>query len=240
MSVTPDTAMVLAAGLGTRMRPLTNDRPKPLIEVCGRALIDHMLDRLREAGVQRVVVNVHYRADQMEAHVRARSDLDIIISDERGKLMETGGGVRQALALLGDRPIYVCNTDALWQERAPNALRALAVGFDASQMGARLMLVDRRETLGFDGPGDFHHDRDGRIRLRGEDLNAPFAYTGVQIVDPTLLRDEPIEPFSFMRVWRRLLDQRRVFGMALDGFWMHVGDPEAVRLAEARCAASTA
>lgn len=233
---TPKTAMVLGAGLGTRMRPLTDDRPKPLIMVDGRALIDHMLDRLAAAGVQRCVVNVHYRADQLEAHVRRRRDLEIIISDERARLMETGGAVRQAMSLLGEDPIFICNTDALWHETGAPALSTLATGFDAAGMGARLMLIEREATLGFDGAGDFFLDGDGRIRLRGDAASAPFAYTGVQIADPRLVADDALEPFSYMRVWRRLMAQQTLYGMRLEGFWMHVGDPGAVDLANAKAA----
>lgn len=235
--MTPTTAMVLAAGFGTRMRPLTDNRPKPLIEVGGRALIDHMLDRLIEAGVTRVVVNVHYCADQLEAHVRRRRDVEVLISDERAQLLETGGGVRKALDLLGTAPIFVCNTDSIWDEDTPGAVRALAEGFDPSRMGARLLLADISRSLGFDGAGDFMRDADGRLHQRGEAPSAPFAYTGVQIVDPMLLADERVEPFSFMRIWRRLIDDGRLHGAVLDGFWMHVGDPIALAAAERRLAA---
>lgn len=225
---TPHTAMVLAAGLGTRMRPLTDHRPKPLIEVSGRALIDRTLDVLVQAGVQRAVVNVHYCADQIETHLRARRDLEIILSDERVQLMETGGGVRKALPLLGDAPIFVCNTDAFWVDAGGDPLISLAEGFDRGQMGARLLVVDCSQTLGFDGPGDFFADPLGRLRLRGDQAAAPLAYTGIQIVDPALVAAEPVEPFSFMRIWKRLMPEQRLFGSTLNAFWLHVGDPQAL------------
>jgi MurNAc alpha-1-phosphate uridylyltransferase len=229
-------AMVLAAGLGTRMRPLTEDRPKALIEVRDRALIDHVLDRLVGAGVQRVVVNVHYFADAMEAHLARRRDIEIVISDERALLMETGGGVKQARALLGDAPILVANIDSLWDEPDGSATARLAASFDASRMGALLMLASMDACLGFDGKGDFHCNGDGRIAFRGEDPSADWAYMGVQVIDPAILDAEPLEPFSFARVWRRLQSEGRLYGTPLGGFWMHVGDPHALGAAEARLA----
>jgi MurNAc alpha-1-phosphate uridylyltransferase len=225
--------MVLAAGLGTRMRPLTDHRPKPLIAVHGRTLIDRTLDALVDAGVQRAVVNVHYCADQMEAHLTMRTDLEIVISDERACLMETGGGVRQALAHLGREPIFVCNTDAFWADGGGAPLIDLGDGFDSQIMGARLLLVDRRQSLGFDGAGDFYRTASGALRLRGDDATAPFAYTGVQIVDPLLVAGEPLAPFSFMRIWKRLITEQRLFGAVLGSFWLHVGDPQAVQDANA-------
>lgn len=234
----PNTAMVLAAGLGTRMRPLTNDKPKALVTVCGRALIDHVLDRLVQAGVARAVVNVHAFADALEAHVRRRRDIEIVISDERARLMETGGGVRQARALLGDDPIVVCNIDSVWDEPAGSAIARLCAGFDSARMDARLMLAAMDECLGFDGPGDFFMSTAGALAHRGERPRADWAYTGVQVIDPRIVDAEPAEPFSFMRVWRRLQSEGRLFGAPLGGYWMHVGDPEARAQAEARLAAA--
>ncbi len=230
----PATAMVLAAGLGTRMRPLTDDRPKALVNVHGRALIDHVLDRLVQAGVRRAVVNVHAFADMLEAHVRQRRDIELLISDERARLMETGGGVRQARALLGDDPIVVCNIDSVWEEPQGSAIARLAAGFDPSVMSARLMLAAMDQCLGFDGAGDFFMDEGGSLSLRGPMPHAPWAYTGVQIIDPRIVDEEPLEPFSFMRVWKRLRSEGRLFGVPLGGFWMHVGDPQARAEAEAR------
>jgi MurNAc alpha-1-phosphate uridylyltransferase len=230
--------MVLAAGLGTRMRPLTDDRPKALVVVGGRALIDHVLDRLVEAGVQRAVVNVHAFADLLEAHVKRRDDIEIIISDERAQLMETGGGVRQARTLLGDAPVIVCNIDSVWAEPSGSAIARLAAGFDPSQMGARLMLAAMDQCLGFDGAGDFFMHQSGLLTLRAPMPHAPWAYMGAQIIDPRSFDEEPLEPFSLMRVWKRLQAQGRLFGAPLGGFWMHVGDPLARAQAEARMAAA--
>lgn len=236
----PETAMVLAAGLGTRMRPLTNDKPKALVQVAGRALIDHVLDRLVAAGVTRAVVNVHAFADLLELHLARRTDIEIVTSNERARLMETGGGVKQARALLGDAPIVVCNIDSVWEEPRGSAIARLAEGFDPARMGARLMLAELGECLGFDGAGDFLMDASGEITHRGERPRADRAYTGVQIVDPRIVDSEPCKPFSFTRVWRRLQSEGRLFGAPLGGFWMHVGDPVALAQAEARLAAALA
>jgi MurNAc alpha-1-phosphate uridylyltransferase len=230
--------MVLAAGLGTRMRPLTNDRPKALVPIGGKALIDHVLDRLAAAGVERAVVNVHAFADMLEAHVKRRTDIEIVISDERARLMETGGGVRQARPLLGDAPIVVCNIDSVWEEPAGSAIARLADGFEPRRHGARLMLAAMSNCLGFEGAGDFFMDEHGVLSFRDRMPHAPWAYMGVQIVDPCVVDEEPLEPFSFMRIWRRLRQQGRLFGAPLGGFWMHVGDPEARAQAEARLAAA--
>lgn len=231
---TPETAMVLAAGKGTRMRPLTNDRPKALVTVAGRALIDHVLDRLVAAGVKRAVVNVHAFADMLESHLKARRDIDIVISDERAQLMETGGGVMQALPLLGPDPIVIANIDSVWTEPAGSAIARLAAGYDRASMGARLMLAPMDQCLGFDGAGDFHMREDGRLAFRNDDPATDWAYTGVQIIDPAIMTGEPVEPFSFTRVWRRLESEGRLYGAPLGGFWMHVGDPVARDAAEAR------
>lgn len=230
--------MVLAAGLGTRMRPLTNDRPKALVTVAGRALIDHVLDRLIAAGVKRAVVNVHAFADLLEAHVKRRTDIEIVISDERERLMETGGGVRQARPLLGDDPIIVCNIDSVWEEPSGSAIARLARGFDPARSGAKLMLAATGQCLGFDGAGDFFMDEHGLLSFRDPLPQAPWAYMGAQIIDPRIVDDEPLEPFGFMRIWRKLQSEGRLHGAPLGGFWMHVGDPQAREQAEARLAAA--
>lgn len=234
----PKTALVLAAGLGTRMRPLTSDRPKALVTVAGRTLIDHVLDRLVQAGVQRAVVNVHAFADMLEAHVKRRRDLEIVISDERSRLMETGGGLKQARALLGDEPIVISNIDSVWDEPGGSAIARLARGFDPSRMSARLMLADMSQCLGFEGAGDFFMDEHGELSFRDALPHAPWAYMGVQIVDPSVVDEEPLEPFSFTRIWRRLAKQGRLYGAPLGGYWMHVGDPDARAQAETRLAAA--
>lgn len=232
----PHTAMVLAAGLGTRMRPLTNDRCKALVTVGGKTLIDHNLDRLVAAGVKRAVVNVHAFADLLEAHLKRRTDIEIVISDERAQLMETGGGIRQARPLLGDDPIIVCNIDSVWEEWNGSALTRLAYSYNPAKCDTKLMLASLDQCLGFDGAGDFFLDESGKLTFRNDAPSTPWAYMGVYITDPKIVDGEPLEPFSMTRVWRKLAPEGRLHGAPLGGFWMHVGDPQAVEQAEARLA----
>ncbi|MBL0948839.1 N-acetylmuramate alpha-1-phosphate uridylyltransferase MurU [Brevundimonas sp.] len=230
----PTTAMVLAAGLGTRMRPLTDDRPKALVEVGGRALIDHVLDRLADAGVTRAVVNVHWFADRLEAHLAARGrGPGITISDERAELLETGGGLKKAMPLLGDEPVFVANIDSVWTDRG-DALAELAALWDPERMDAALLLARREGAIGFEGGGDFFLAQDGRLTFRGEAAEAPYAYMGVHICRPNYVTDGPDGPFSLSGLWRRSAAEGRLFGCVLDGDWMHVGDPGARDEAEAR------
>jgi len=233
--VIPETAFILAAGLGTRMRPLTDDRPKALVEVGGRTLIDHMLDRLSAAGAKRFVVNVHYFADRLEAHLKARHDLDIIISDERDALLETGGGLKKARPLLGDAPIWVANIDSVWRESAPDgtALKALCEQWNAEEMDAALLVTAMETSHGFDGPGDFFME-DGRLAFRNDAASAPWNYMGVHITKPQIVYAEPDGAFSLSRIWRRLAPEGRLHGTVFTGEWMHVGDPAARDFAEAR------
>lgn len=232
----PKTAMVLAAGLGTRMRPLTNDRPKALVEIGGRALIDHVLDRLAEAGVERAVINVHWFAEVLEAHLAARGrGPDIVISDERAELLETGGGLKKAGPLLGGDPVFVANIDSVWTDRG-DALNQLARLWNPSIMDAALLLARREGSIGFEGDGDFFLAADGRLTFRGEAASAPFAYMGVHICRPDYVADGPEGPFSLSGYWRRSAAAGRLYGCLLDGDWMHVGDPRAREEAEAKLA----
>ena len=228
--------MVLAAGLGTRMRPLTNDRCKALVTVGGKTLIDHNLDRLVAAGVKRAIVNVHAFADLLEAHLQRRTDIEIVISDERAQLMETGGGILQARPLLGDDPIIVCNIDSVWEEWNGSAIARLAYSYNPAKCDTKLMLASLDQALGFDGAGDFFMDDAAKLTFRNDAPSAPWAYMGVYITDPKIVDGEPLEPFSMTRVWRKLAPEGRVHGAPLGGFWMHVGDPQAREQAEARLA----
>lgn len=232
MSVMPHTAMVLAAGLGTRMRPLTNDTAKPLLKVAGRSMLDRLLDNLVAAGVKRAVINVHWCADQVEAQLAKRDDIDIVISDERDAVLETGGGLAKARPLLGDEPILVVNTDAFWGPAGPEPLHALAARFDGSNMDELLLLADTKRCLGFNGAGDFFRAETGVLQRRGEAASAPWAYAGVRILKPQLYDDRPAEPFSANVIWNELLPKGRVYGLPLDRFWLHVGDPQALKDAE--------
>lgn len=231
----PKTAFVLAAGLGTRMRPLTDDRPKALVEVGGRALIDHMLDRLVEAGVERCVVNVHYFADKMEAHLRARKDVEIVISDERAKLLETGGGLKKARPLLGEVPIWIANTDSVWLEpHGGTAMKSLATVWAEGNTDAALLLARMDRSMGFDSPGDFFMDDQRRLTFRDAAPSTPYAFMGVHITRPSIVDGIAEDAFSLSKIWRALAPQGRLQGAVLDGDWMHVGDPAARDAAEAR------
>lgn len=229
------TAMVLAAGLGTRMRPLTDDRPKALVQVAGRTLIDRVLDRLVEAGVETAVVNVHHFADQMEAHLAGRADLEILISDERAALLDSGGGVKRARNLLGDDPILIANIDSLWIEGETPALDTLKAAWDPELMDLCLLLVRRGHGIGFEGPQGFFRDEAGRLTHSADPKPpTPYANVGFQIMKPQILDGEPDGAFSIVPTWKRLSGQGRLFGAVMDGFWMHVGDPAAREAAEAR------
>jgi MurNAc alpha-1-phosphate uridylyltransferase len=216
------------------MRPLTDRMPKPLVPLGGRALIDHVLDRVAAAGIGEAIVNVHYRADQIELHLRERDVPRITISDERAELLDTGGGIARALQLLGPGPFLVHNSDTVWIERGVRNLERLAAAFDEAHMDALLLLADRRSSLGYHGNGDFHLEPDGRLArvVRGE--TAPHVFAGASIAAPRLLRDAPTGPFSLNRLWDRALAEGRLYGLPLKGTWMHVGDPDALAAAEAR------
>ncbi len=230
----PTTAMVMAAGLGLRMRPLTDGRPKALIEVGGKALIDHMLDRLEAAGVTRAVVNTHAFADWVEAHLARRRSPEILISDERAALLETGGGLKRARALLGEAPIWVANSDYVWLDGRDDPLAMVAGAWDPARMDACVIVVPKARTSGFDTPGDFFRDQAGRLTHRGEAPEAPLHCFGVQILDPQRVYEVAAERFSLFQVWKAASERGRLFGVEPDGFWMQVGDPAALEAAEAR------
>ena len=236
MNAAPTTAMVLAAGLGTRMRPLTNDIPKALIPVAGRTLIDRVLDKLVEAGITRAVVNVHHFADQVEAHVKGRRDLDVLISDERAGLLDSGGGIQHARRLLGDGPIMLANTDSLWLEEGRPALETLKAAWDPAAMDLLLLLVRRGHGLGFEGPQGFFMDEAGRLtHSTATDVVTPYANVGFGIMTLQTLDDQPqAGAFSIYPTWRRLQAEGRLYGVPMEAFWMHVGDPPARDAAEAR------
>ena len=226
------TAMVMAAGHGTRMRPLTDGTCKALVKVGGKTLIDHMLDRLAQAGIKRAIVNVHAFADELEAHLKSRKDApEIIISDERAELLETGGGVIKALPLLGKAPILICNIDAVWIEFA-SALASLMKAWDPLRMDELFLLARTADTLGYDGAGDFDMREFGSLS-RKAGASAPYVYAGVEIFKPELARGFPLEKFSRNKIWDGGLAQQKIYGHILEGFWMHVGDPQAVLDAQA-------
>ena len=230
----PHTAMIMAAGLGKRMRPLTATRPKPLIEVGGKALLDHVLDKLRIAGVRKVVVNVHYLADSLEAHLaRHTSGLEVVISDERGLLLETGGGLVRAEPLIDCDPFLSLNSDNLWVDGPADTLKLLASQWDGERMDALLLLVPLARAENHKGIGDFHMDRSGSVRRRDKAHVAPFVFTGIQMVAKRLLRDAPQGPFSTNILWDRAIAEGRCFGAVHHGLWFDVGNPQAIKQTEA-------
>ncbi|MEO0784900.1 MAG: nucleotidyltransferase family protein [Pseudomonadota bacterium] len=232
MTAMPHTAFIMAAGLGTRMRPLTNTTPKPLIKVAGRSIIDRLLDALVAAGVGRAIVNVHWLADQMETHLAGRTDIEIIISDERDELLETGGGLAKARPLLGEDPVFIVNADVLWSPGDAAPLAALAEAYDPGAMDELLLLADLGRCLGFPGAGDFFRSDDGALARRGDAPSAPWAYAGVRIANPQTFHDLPVEKFSANRLWEPMIAARRLHGLPLNGFWLHIGDPGALADAE--------
>jgi N-acetyl-alpha-D-muramate 1-phosphate uridylyltransferase len=237
---TPKRAMVLSAGLGTRMRPLTDKMPKPLVEVGGKPLIDHVLDRLADAGVERAVVNVHYFADKLERHLAARTRPQITISDERGMLLGTGGAVVKALPLLSEAPFFHVNSDSIWVDGVKPNLARLAETFDAAAMDALLLLAPTTGSIGYAGRGDFAFAADGRLRRRAEREVAPFVFAGAAILSPALFKDAPQGEFPLTDLFARAAEAGRLHGLRLEGLWMHVGTPDAIALAENAVRASTA
>lgn len=218
-------AIIMGAGLGTRMAPLTNDRPKPLIPFMGKPLIDHGLERLADAGVEEVVVNLHYKADQLEAHLTGRENPRVIFSDERDLLLDTGGGVKKALALLGSDPIFTFNSDSVWVEGRRPILTRMLEAWDPDRMDALLMIASATSTIGEVRRGDFTMDENGALFRRQEQTVAPFMYAGVQIIKPDLFANGPEGPFSTNLIWDKLIETGRLFGLRMESTWMHVGTP---------------
>jgi MurNAc alpha-1-phosphate uridylyltransferase len=232
--------MVLAAGLGARMRPLTDTMPKPLIKVAGKPLIDHVLDRLVEVSVERAVVNVHHFAEQMQQHLARRRRPQIVISDERGLLLGTGGGVKKALPELGEAPFFHINSDTIWIDGVKLNLRRLADAFDAATMDALLLLAPAAGSIGYAGRGDFAMAADGRLRKRAEQEVVPFVYAGAAILSPALFKGAMAGQLSLTALFDHAAQAGRLHGLRLEGLWMHVGTPEAIEQAEAAIKASTA
>jgi MurNAc alpha-1-phosphate uridylyltransferase len=235
-------AMMMGAGLGTRMRPLTDDRPKPLVTVGGKSLMDHSIDRLVAAGVRLVVVNLHYKAEMLRAHLAKRHDVEIVYSDESKKLLDTGGGVVKAMPYFGGHSFFVLNSDSIWVENGKPVLSAMLEEWDEGRMDGLLLLADMKTALGYEGTGDFALKRDGRL-IRARDASgsdAIYGYSGIQIVQPRLFADSPEGAFSTNIMWDRAIAQGRLFGTVMDGTWIHVGTPEARDEAEATLAALSA
>jgi MurNAc alpha-1-phosphate uridylyltransferase len=232
MPVTPTKAMVLAAGLGLRMRPLTDRMPKPMVPVAGKPLLDHVLDKLADANIGEAVVNVHYLPDQIIDHVARRSRPRIIISDERNEVLGTGGAVVKALPLLGDAPFYHLNADTMWIDGVRPNLARMADAFDPARMDILLLMAPTATSIGYSGNGDYAMLTDGALRKRKEHQVVPFVYAGVAIMSPALFTDAPQGEFSLTKIFDRANERARLFGLRLDGVWMHVGTPDAVQAAE--------
>jgi N-acetyl-alpha-D-muramate 1-phosphate uridylyltransferase len=240
MPTEPAKAMVLAAGLGLRMRPLTDRMPKPLVRVAGRPLLDHVLDKLAQAGVREAVVNVHYLPDQIIEHVAARPAPRVTISDERDAVLGTGGGVVKALPLLGDAPFYHVNADTMWIDGVRSNLARLAEAFDAERMDILLLMSPTTSSIGYHGAGDYAMAADGTLRKRKEHQVVPFVYAGVAIMSPAIFVDAPQGAFSLTKLFDRAEQQQRLYGLRMDGVWMHVGTPDAIAAAEDAFLASVA
>jgi N-acetyl-alpha-D-muramate 1-phosphate uridylyltransferase len=232
MSVKPTKAMVLAAGLGLRMRPLTDHLPKPLVRIAGRPLLDHVLDKLAAAGVGEAVVNVHYLPDQIIEHTASRKSPRVIISDERNQVLGTGGGVVKALPLLGPAPFFHVNSDTLWIDGVQSNLMRLADAFDPARMDVLLLMAPTASSIGYSGRGDYAMLPDGALRKRREHQVVPFVYAGAAILSPRIFADAPKGEFSLTKMFDAANEQERLFGLRLDGVWMHVGTPDAVSAAE--------
>ncbi|MGZ3347559.1 MAG: nucleotidyltransferase family protein [Xanthobacteraceae bacterium] len=236
----PKRAMVLAAGLGTRMRAFNGRIPKPLVKVGGKALIDYVLDRLAEQGVECAVVNVHHLADQIERHLAQRQHPQIVISDERNELLGTGGGVVKALPKLGAEPFFHVNSDTIWIDGVKPNLGRLAAAFNPARMDALLLLAPAASSIGYSGRGDFSMASDGRLVRRGEREVVPFVYAGAAILTPSFFAGAPAGAFSMSPLFDRAAEAERLCGLRLDGVWMHVGTPDAVKAAEEAILASAA
>jgi len=230
-----NTAMIMAAGKGTRMMPLTADRPKPLVEVGGVALLDHVLDHLRDAGVGKIVVNAHYLADQVEAHLAAHAtDFDVSISDERELLRDTGGGLVQALPMISDDPFICVNADNWWTNDGQNAISRLMAHWDAARMDVLMLLVPLATAYNSQGIGDFNMDADGRLSRRVGDAPAPYVWTGIQLLSKKLIVDPPSDVFSTNVFWDRAIAEGRCMGLVHEGMWFDVGYPAAIAATQER------
>ena len=232
MSARPEKALVFAAGLGTRMRPITLTLPKPLVRVGGKAMLDHMLDRLDEAGIEEAIVNVHWLADQVEDHLRERTAPHIKISDERQELLDQGGGIVNVLDQFHGKPFFICNTDALWIGETEPQVARLARAWDGAKMDVLLLLAETKTSVGVDWRGDFFLDAQGRLRRPDAGEAAPYVYSGGGIIKSSLFAGSPLEPFRLAPFFFAAAEKGRLFGLPLEGRWLHVGDPEAIEEAE--------
>ena len=232
MTKIPEKAMVFAAGLGTRMRPLTETIPKPLVKIGGKAMIDTILDALAAAGVQQAIVNVHHLADQIEHHLVTRTHPEITVSEERARLLDQGGGIKKVLPLLGKTPFYICNTDAIWLEGPHSNIARLAEVWDADKMDILLLVASTANSVGVDWPGDFSMDQDGRLKKRYEGEVVPFVFSGIGLIKPEVFEALEGDSFRLAPLFFSAAERGRLFGLRLDGFWLHIGTMSAIAEAE--------
>jgi len=225
-------AMIMAAGLGTRMQPLTATRPKPMVELNGRPLIDYTLDRLATHSISPIVVNVHYLADMLEQHLENSSITDVVIADERDELLDTGGGANANLEILGPDRFFILNSDSLWIEDGTDNLAAMLTAWDSDTMDCLMLLAPTGNSLGYSGNGDFNISADGRLLARASDAKAAFVHTGCCLIHPRIFAGAPAGPFSLNLLWNKALAHKRLFGLELKGQWLHIGTPEALTAAE--------
>lgn len=227
MAMTPTRGMILAAGLGTRMRPLTDNKPKPLVEVAGRTLLDHAIDRFKEAGIRTVLVNVHYKGQMVIDHLKTRKDVEIVIQDERERLLDTGGALKRALPFFKGEPVFTYNSDSIWLESLGSNLLRMAQRWEDAEMDCLMLMAPTFNALGYEGRGDFTMDPLGRLTRRQPQRVAPFAWPGIQIIHPRLIKRGTGDVFSTNRLWDIAAEAGRLYGIRLDGKWMHIGTPEA-------------
>ncbi len=232
-----DQAFILGAGFGSRMRPLTDTVPKPMVQLAGKPLIDHVIDRLTSVGVKKIIVNVHYLADVLETHLRQRNDVDLIISDERDELLDTGGGVYKALDHFGDKPFFIHNSDSVWVENGHDNLSEMVKNFDPQKMDNLLCLANKNTSLGYDGNGDFLLSNEGVISRKPSDVASDHVFIGASIANKNLFEKSVPEnrlkgPFSLNKLWDVSIAKKRVYGIKHQGIWMHVGTTEALSEAE--------
>ena len=232
MSAGPEKAIVFAAGFGTRMRPITQTLPKPLVRIGGKTMLDHMLDRLAESGIDEAIVNVHWLADQIEDHVQDRGTPRVKISDERELLLDQGGGIAKVLPEFAGKPFFICNTDALWIDDPEPQVARLARAWDGAKMDVLLLLADMKTSVGVEGRGDFFRDGQGRLSRPAPGEAAPYVYSGVGIIKSSLFEDCPVEPFRLAPTFFAAAEKGRLFGLTLEGRWLHVGSPEVIEEAE--------
>ena len=225
-------AMILAAGLGRRLQPITINTPKPLVNVAGKPIIGYAIDHFVKAGLERLVVNVHYLADQVISYLEERNDIEIIVSDETNQILDTGGGIKKALPFLGNNPFFTCNSDIIWHDKYEEALMSLLSAWQNNDMDALLLLKSTESAFGYKGKGDFFMESNGRVRRKNAEESAPFVFAGLQLIKPNIFEEYIEEPFSLNKIFDKLLSSGRLFGFVYNGNWLHIGDIDGLKVAE--------